>query len=313
MGLLAYLFVAKGVWGLRQQKPDDNYADLDSTSQLWQGMDVFDRRTESDAMRSNVGALANRSTVLPKLQILGMFDSGTNLLGALLKKNLGADVLNQMCPGSDDEGYHCHFWKHTPPQDVPLHDLRLIAIVRSPLAHLSGWIKAAYDLSPCISGINWLSDQTRICSLKAPPGYGTVYIDRQFNGPTGVWNAYVDGYHNLAEKGATIKIVEYENVVLNTEKVVRDIGTFLGVPVGDFQQIVEPAKAHGAPVGRELAVQHIRDKTYKTWSPWSVAGNVKQVCQNLEGSAMQRHSFQLSSSEERLYKSDCDWPAFSFS
>merc|ERR1719343_98056 len=277
-------------------------------------MDVFDRQTEVDAARSNVRSFTDKSTVLPKLQLLGMFDSGTNLLGALLKKNLGADVLNKMCPNSYKEGYHCQFWKHTPPQDVNWHDLRLVAIVRSPLAHLSGWLKAPYDLGTCVNYMtDWLHDQRATCSLRGSHKYNNVtkYVDRQFHGPSGVWNAYVRGYHDLAAKGADIKIVEYENVVMNTEKVVRDIGAFLGVPVGDFQQLSEPAKAHGNPVGRELAVRHIRDRTYMENLPWSYVSNIKAVCHNLE-QHMLNHSFQLNSSEVRLYTSDCDlsaWPS----
>jgi hypothetical protein len=286
-----------------------DHTDIDITNQLWEGMDVLDRQTEVDAMRSK-GTYADKSTVLPKLQMLGMFDSGTNLLGALLKMNLGSHVLNQMCPGSNEEGYHCHFWKHTPPQDVNWNGMRIVALVRSPLAQISGWCKAPYDLEPCISnsGLDWLSDPSYTCSIDwlSDQSYTCSIHNRQFDGPSGVWNAYSRGYHNLAAEGATIKIVEYENVVLNTEKVVRDIGTFLGVPVKDFEQVSVPAKSHGNPVGRELAVRKIRERTYMEYFPWSYVSNVKQVCHNIEKGMMESHSFQLNNSEERLYNSDCD-------
>jgi len=302
MKLQALFLLPWRVWSLTLQNPGDDHIGSDSINQLWAGMDIFDRQIVADAMRSHSHAHINNTAMLPKVQILGMFDSGTNLLGALLTKNLGAEVFHQMCPGSDKEGYHCHFWKHTPPQDVHPNGLHLIAVVRSPLAHMSGWIKAPYDLSKCVSYINWLSDESSICSL-----YHTeMDATRTFNGPTGVWNAFVQGYANLAAQGATIKIVEYENIVLNTESVIRDIGAFVGVPVGHFQQISEPAKTHGLPVGRELALQHIRNRTYLDNFPWEDARVVKKVCKNLNPSIMEHHSFKLSSSEVRLYQSDCE-------
>jgi hypothetical protein len=316
MGLLALLFLARGIGGLRLH---NSGTDSDSISELWEGMDVVDNQVEMDSMRSDVRLQANISIMLPKrlpkLQILGMFDSGTNLLGALLKKNLGAEMLNQMCPGSNEPFFpKCHFWKHTPPQNVNWHDqrgLRMIALVRSPLAQFSSWIKAPYDLHTCMEGVDWLEDQNITCTVEEWK-YGKAE-QVKFHGPTEVWNAYTRGYHDLAAEGARIKIVEYENLVLNTEEVVRDIGTFLGVQIGAFQQILEPAKGHGRPVGRELAMRKIRGMAYMKQTPWSDAQKTKGVCQNLDTSMMEHHRVRVSHSEERLYKSDCDWPAFSFS
>lgn len=301
MRLLALLFVARGIGGLRLQSSCDecnDHTDSDSLSQLWEGMDDIPN-SEFQVTHSEFRIPSNKSTMLPKLQILGMFDSGTNLLGALLKKNLGAEVFKKICPGSTnifESGYHCHFWKHTPPQDIHRLDLHMIALVRSPIAQLSGWIKAPYDLKKCIHKVNWLDDQNTTCRVRKG----------HYNGPTGVWNGFTRGYQNLAAEGATIKIIEYENVVLNTEKVVRDIGMFLGVPIDTFHQIPGPAKKHGKAIGHELALQKVRNMTYMKNLPWSVAGNVKEACRNLDKSMMEHHRVQLTRSEERLYKCDCD-------
>ena len=108
------------------------------------------------------GAQANRT---PGVQVLGMFDSGTNLLHALVDRNFPADV--RVMGGCAQGG----FWKHWPPQAFlgdevnrfmmpgnPVKDsrgaLKVIALVRAPLSQMSSWKKAGYNIKQCVRVIH---------------------------------------------------------------------------------------------------------------------------------------------------------------
>ena len=93
------------------------------------------------------------------VQTLGMFDSGMSLLYQLLAKNFPGLRVASMC---NDGGV----WKHTPPSELAREEAprylkainfllepekaRILALVRSPVAHLYAWRKAGYDISKCV-------------------------------------------------------------------------------------------------------------------------------------------------------------------
>merc|ERR1719265_1263889 len=97
-----------------------------------------------------------------------MFDTGTNLFGYLLMNNIGEDVMSSACPGMHDDvnwnwyGFKCWAWKHAHPDTlktvVDEDDDLIVALVRSPIAHIAGWLKAPYDLSAsCASSAELVS------------------------------------------------------------------------------------------------------------------------------------------------------------
>lgn len=291
--------------GLQLSGPRDA-SSIDRMAQLWDGIDVEGLHFNDTGLGApgcpSCTSLA-LSTGLPKFQILGMFDTGTNLLGELMAANFGREAFGRMCPEfAKGEGFDCQFDKHRPPQDVDPRGLHIVALVRSPLASIAAWRKAPYDLETCFESVDWLHDHDANCSVgKKQKWY--------FSGPTGYWNDYVNGYRRLLASGHNVKIVEYENLVLNTEDVMRGIGEFIGVPMEAFHQYEMPSKDHGDAIGREGAVLKIRNMTYMQALPWSHVGYAEAACRNIDSAAMAGHRIQLSPSEGRLYTSDCEFGA----
>ena len=252
-----------------------------------------------------------------------MYDSGSNLLVELLRLNLG-EMYQQVSPcGLGD----CWIFKHAPPKAIfemlhnrndsrwrkaPDPDMVFIPIIRTPLAQISGWIKAAYDAESCVNTTDWLNDQASHCTIEG----------QEYSGATDIWNDYTSGYHRLLKEYSSttvvnpesvvqdigigvVKIVEYENLVVNTESVVRDVVSFLGFKLRSFQNIAGPAKEHGVAVGRDRALLKIRNRIYLGESHWSDAQCAAAVCRNLDSGVMQAHRIQLRPNEVWTYASDC--------
>eukprot|EP00931_Biecheleriopsis_adriatica_P123608 TRINITY_DN98668_c0_g1_i1.p1 TRINITY_DN98668_c0_g1~~TRINITY_DN98668_c0_g1_i1.p1 ORF type:complete len:373 (-),score=69.84 TRINITY_DN98668_c0_g1_i1:29-1147(-) len=265
------------------------------------------------------------------LQIAGMFDAGTNLLGATLEENLGSDVFKSLCPGVDmtnqlttsqmHDGYHCRFWKHTDPAAIDgllkqaTEDgvrVVMLAMVRSPVAQISSWERNPYDLN-CVHVETLYHDERRTCSARGG----------NYSGLTAVWNHYTRGYAELAEKYPEheIKLIEYERLVIEPEAVFAEISEALdrGEP-DDFKTIRKSAKSHWgiAPSGREAALKRIRDMTYLKMSDLTrIPGNchngagktcaealVKRVCGKLDPDIMRNHVLTVNGAQ-RSYEADC--------
>lgn len=169
-----------------------------------------------------------------------------------------------------------------------------VALVRSPLAQISGWEKAPYDLQPCVQHTLWLQNQLSSCALKG----------QTFSGVTGVWNDYASEYHRLATSGRAI-VVEYERLVLKPEEVIREIVGELGLQIGDkFTMIDAPAKNHGDASGRQKALQSIRDMTYMGLSPLTQMGVPQALCSHFNMADLRQHVVPTMP-YERTYETDC--------
>jgi len=248
-----------------------------------------DSATDDDAAGSGGGA---RPTLL---QIAGMFDSGTNLLWALIRANLGERAMGRVCP--DEKSGQCFFWKHSPPRQLQreLDALErkgqrvvLVAMVRSPLSQVVSWTKAPYDLGSCIQRATATagSDSRTRCYVRGEP----------FTGVTGVWNSYVQEYDR--RQGANgdayhrTLVVEYERLVLEPEAVVREIAAALGLPARSaFRTIEAPAKNHGRPHGREKALQDLQEAAWLRRQPASRREVRSSLCSRLNSSAMKAHAY----------------------
>jgi len=296
--------------GVLHETPDA----LQGLNELWGGSDsispaALDRFIPEDR---RAPLAVRRRDHLPKLQMLGAFDSGTNLLWQLLRANLGDDSLSEFCPG---EG-HCWFSKHSPPRelDYQMERLRkegssvvLVAMVRSPLAHIAAWIKAPYNFLQCVGSSNWTDYHARPCNLydyKGVPGLAQEH----FSGPTGVWNSYTQGYDKYSGgtyPGVVGLIVEYERLVLEPEGVVREVADALGFQLrAPFQSIESPAKAHGNPHGREKAIEEIQEMRYLHREPMSSSVTRARLCAHLDAATMGRHGVPTMP-HRRSYADDC--------
>lgn len=285
----------------------------DTVDELWDGLDVaiphnegFDASVPNTSINVISQAMPEKQEPrLKGIQIAGMYDTGTNLLAATLKKNLGVERFQQLCPINRDGSGHCFFNKHFAPRvlDEALDkldlDLLLVAMVRSPLSSITSWKKAPYGLSDCIYTTNILDDQATICQVEGG----------RFEGVSGVWNAYTENYESLGARHPRHKVmvVEYERLVLEPESVIKSIAGVLGVQLvsASVQIITAPAKMHGAAVGRDKAIEKLRTMSYLRMSPIAAIPARRALCRNLNASVMKRHLVPLTP-DPRTYAADCD-------
>lgn len=298
---------------------------------LWQGKDTQSTE-EAHSLNAYIESIAAGGQLeqpgaawQPKrLQILGMFDSGTNLMGALLKANSNPAFFQAACPGSGNgTGGSCFFWKHSPPIVVPQllqgslgqdPGSVVVAMVRSPLAQILGWEDAPYDLEDtCLAHVfdtSLREQEAKDCIIASHAGDvdGVEYTPQSFPGPTGVWNAYVDAYDELirSDLNSNIFVVEYEKLVLHPEPIVRSILEALGFQPAQqlpFVSVEEPAKDHGHTRSRAEAIWNIEHRDYLSDWPLDTESD-KMLCEHLSKDAMNRHVIPLS--PPALYSSDCD-------
>lgn len=255
---------------------------------------------------------------LAPLQILGMFDSGTNLFGATLEANIGYDQMALVCPGAawGLEGYHCHFPKHTPPSALVSYlskehhdqkvsgDFVIVALVRSPLAQIEGWEKAAYDLrSSCLQPWRIEEQEKMDCNIS----FEDHKVER-FSGLTGLWNAYTQAYDALRSRHTgKVFIVEYEQLVLKPEPIIQEVAAALGTKLmGPFRTIQAPAKKHGLSRGRQDALARLIGMDYMIpMKPWSIGDLLAQklLCSHLSSDTMNLHV--VPTHPPRTYAADC--------
>jgi hypothetical protein len=288
---------------------------LQALDELWGGSDSISSAALEGLMPEDRRAplAVGRRDLLPKLQMLGAFDSGTNLLRELLVANLRYESLREYCPWHG-EG-HCWFSKHSPPRNLDYHVERLrkegssvvlVAMVRSPLAHIAGWIKAPYNFAKCIHSTNWTDYHEHPCNLEGVDDEGLG--QENFSGPTGVWNRHTQGYDKYsggAYPGVLGLIIEYERLVFEPEGVVREVADALGIQLSSpFRSIDAPAKAHGDPHGREKAMKEIQEMRYLQREPMSNSLARAGVCAHLDAAAMGRHVMPTVPSR-RSYADDC--------
>jgi hypothetical protein len=292
---------------------------LQALDDLWAGSDMISPALEQFRPSDQNVAVGQRGQ-LPKLQILGTFDVGTNLLWELLRANLGAQVMKESCMEGHADGdiSSCWFWKHAPPQNLSYEvdhlqqdgrPVVLVAMVRSPLAVMAGWIKAPYDLKECMNTTEWWDYHASPCTLNKE--YGDRRYSDSFSGVTGVWNSYVQEYDrysgNNRRQGVIGLIVEYERLVLQPEGVVREVADAMGVDTREtFHGVGAPSKSHGHSHGREKAIKDIQEMGYLRKKPMSDDAVRVGLCANLDAAAMGQHAVPAVPLA-RSYADDCKW------
>lgn len=231
--------------------------------------------------------------------VVGMFDTGTNLMTALLhdhaSETLGLDLLSERRMRKERTFPAQPFWKHTLPRDLERAQkgweyTTLIVMVRNPLAHVVALDKQAYDLNACKN--HWKRNHyspfcTRKCTMRAKhtvvPAH--TYAD--------VWNAYMhDVVHVLPTMGfKNIVVVRYEDVVLHTSRELdRTLhAQNLTVPHKAMKQSCRPAKNHGKPHTHAQAKAILMKHGYTTHlSPREFAG----VCHGLNRTLLRTFGYE---------------------
>lgn len=306
----------------------DNYAN-DAFTRLWDGEEVT--LEDEQIMEKHMGDarfFANpekASISSPRgLQILGPFNSGTNLVRKLLEANLDEETLHKMCPSMKNgrnslgEG-SCHIWKHMAPQNIEqalqhankgTEGLLLLVMVRSPLAQISGWWKAPYDFKSCLHGVSQdhqlLSQHCTLYSHSTKNKQSRLSRSTDMGNVMQTYDAYLNGYHQLKVNGTNIMIVEYEKLVMDTQNTIQKIVNALGGSLGKVTQVLEPSKKHGNPVGYDAAVLKIKNSLHLAMLPFENNDEViKNTCGQLDKSWLTKHSFSPTDGSSSDYWKDC--------
>jgi len=267
---------------------------------LWDGMDIeysFDNSTHFELLTEKKFARAGTA---------GMFDSGTNLMDAY-------KILNFKAPKK------LEFFKHLPPMiqngvdyqkeyfEPRLKQFKkegnegIVAMVRNPISHLVSWKKAGYDLHKC-SELPWETVLSSTCKFQ----HGR-FPQFHFEAPglVNVWNKYVRGYLELAEKHDNFMIVRFEDLVIDPEATVAAVAKFQGLKVPDpLVHVYAPAKPSGTPSGRSEALSKIQDHQYLVEGDMPIVEHLEQMCTSIDWSLVEK--LPKLSKDVPSYKSDCE-------
>lgn len=252
---------------------------------IWEGEDLDDEARKSIFHSLASGAAPHYPVKEKKVQILGMEGAGTSLMAELLQANLGQKKWAQLCPDEQGKG-GCHFWKHTPPQhvseDKPSDDIFMIAVIRSPISHLASLYNHPREktIKDCIHPLPKTEHEamhfSEHCSVVDPTGRKKTDMASLEE----MYMKYLQGYHKLAAKykGKFI-IVEYENLVMDTDNTLKAIVNKLG---GELHGDIENWKpAQGETDFQYLAKKKILNQDYMHMEPFRNPMILRASCKRL--------------------------------
>lgn len=254
-------------------------------SLFWDGIDILDADDLDDNTR-RFGALAQAHEYVAELrrnpvpgsprvgvEVMGIQDTGTNLLAALLYANFGGQIVHfDSTANAEKKGV----WKHAHmgwiDGNVPrafdnlrAHKVVPLVMVRNPLSWLQAIKEAPYELAACVAGGDWLQ---KPCIHQYPAGYVQgeygYYGRAVLENVLGVWGRWTQSYNaSLSKYFDKVIFLKYEDLVLDTEKTLRKIAAELGVMLPEKVDIIEGAlENRGAAIGHAAAVQKILNKEH---------------------------------------------------
>mmetsp|Transcript_95116 Transcript_95116/g.157003 ORF Transcript_95116/g.157003 Transcript_95116/m.157003 type:complete len:390 (+) Transcript_95116:83-1252(+) len=262
--------------------------------------------------------------------IAGLFDTGTNLFTSMVDMNLPSMSNRQNIWKHTLAGATAitNYLRHDEVLNQRLNETVLVAMVRSPISNLVSLKKAPYNMQLCFSR-SW-SESASPCvgfvdHLDPPTAYDDTMANLQspllarytfkmthgmkFSSSMDAYNRYLKQYLELQASGSFKKvlIVNYEDLVLNPEAVMRSFADAAGVAAPTSIMTVEnPAKNHGNPVGRQAALSKIKNRTYME-SFQDHLEVLKEICGgfDMELIADRMEGSYRDPSEQRPYSADC--------
>jgi len=293
---------------LRREKVEVELGDFGVSADLWDDADAAASNGSLALLKSSeqrIFPIAFPTPTLPgqrTVQILGLYNTGTNLLQALLDKNFPGVFVP---PAHGRHAFGTIFWKHVQPtvllrkapslkRQLQDHDAVGLAMIRDPLAWLQSTKTAPYDLKGCMRhgpGSAWLTEPCTL-PLTSDTGGGAAHTMRApqtLPSLPAFWNEWTQDYSRLEEFGFRRNLViSYEDLVLDTEGVLHKIAQLVGVPPpATVQQKRAPAKS-GPGHGREKAVAKLRSKSWlNAYSPAERAA----ACARLSAPLMAQYDY----------------------
>jgi hypothetical protein len=235
--------------------------------------------------------------------VFGQFNTGTNLLEKLFLQNFHYATKHQVRTGK--------VWKHLRPTefanvDLP-NDAVLLVCIRDPLSWLRSMRKAPYDLSSCVQGApyGWHGHKRdgfwieQPCTLKSRR-FGLYTMPRvDFRGLADYWNRWMEEYDELPRLGfKQVLFIRYEDMVLDTEAVLDEIGHAIGREAPkNAVQVHGPAKTHGRANGRQEAIMKLNSKRYL--HSYSRA-ELQTACKVLDRRVMEEHGYTDCKEDQKM-------------
>lgn len=243
------------------------------------------------------------------IHIFGLFNTGTNLMQTVLNT---AFPRASVCPDtrthmkatgvktcfSDFTSKHSHpvlmeDWLRSRP------DTFAVIMVRDPFSSLLSTHKedAAYGLSACSLGKHWL-EQTCVCGPDMrEPDKLCAPQQMNFTSVPDVWNTYAKGQLALAsdpELRKRIRLVRYEDLILNASAVLSDIGAMVKVSPGPVGNSMAASSSRNSTLRgatsdkRATALAQIR--THSFLQDYS-RGDLARMCSTLDSTLLRRLSY----------------------
>jgi len=257
------------------------------------------------------------------VQIMGLFDTGTNLLTELIQQNFEPSVhvydmpkpngrywSMAQTPGCVDERdggrYLCSFWKHANLdvlrarsgvrlQEQAGHHVIGLAMIRDPLSWLQSIRKEGYDFAKNGNRVD-TPDWLRRKVTASPVFYGNSG-DVSWPSLVAIWNNQTRSYQNLKAYGFEKSLViRYEDLVVNTTRVMQRIKRALGMPMLHVFSQVEESAMWGDSIGHDAAVAKIRTQQYlQNYTQTEMT----EACQRIDTAMAARHGYHVCSSNLR--------------
>lgn len=199
----------------------------------------------------------------PRADFFGLFNTGTNLLHALVTKNMKEDDMAKW----ELRGPK---WKHAKPEILyanfpwlkPKASDVFVGLLRNPMSWLQSMRKAPYNLQSCTVGSSWTTQSCKMsCDKYCLLTHRTA---KSWPNIEAVWNTYAQDYAAALRYGyGKVVLIRYEDLVTQPEVELQKIAHALGIPLrGTLTQQHAPAKKHGLCAGRQAALAKLRSKSY---------------------------------------------------
>lgn len=291
-----------------EHERDISYEDKDFVLAQGEG-DSFSEDTEGNDM-CNMAIVPGDMTHGPIRVFgpLGMFHTGTNWMAELLEDNFdyrthqGHPVGGAPWP---DVARH-PFWKHTNPyhiarslrsmldgQDqkcrkwassVNVSEQIFLVSVRNPFAQIAAWLQKPYDLLHNCTGNDALFAECTCLRGHIPKDCACCdaddMCDQNHSAPQSlaqVWNSYVRGY---TEALPNVYVVRYEDLVLDTSKVLAEVGKRLGLK-----------RTHQSWRVRKPSLRLRRHISRKQYLRHFTAQDISAVCSQLDAKLLHQQGY----------------------
>mmetsp|Transcript_149191 Transcript_149191/g.387958 ORF Transcript_149191/g.387958 Transcript_149191/m.387958 type:complete len:336 (-) Transcript_149191:59-1066(-) len=266
-------------------------------SGLWSGMD----ETIDGSGLSLLGTSSPSSHAkLNHFEIMGLYNTGTNLLHHLLLSNFGSQLSMEATDATPPKK-GCLFWKHSSLSILKLKSPNTLqgcngsvvglAMIRNPLAWLHSMHRQAYDLNNCAQRENWLKIPCRY--PRGTPQH--TLAGETFPNLQTIYTKWTQDYESLASFGFNRSLlIRYEDLVMDTEGVLSQIASLANLSLPDdgivqFQQAVHPTAVKANKNNeREVAIAQIQTKSYLELFKGSALAT---ACAYLDRDVMHRHGY----------------------